>query len=154
MLRDAATKLQARAQALAAAVTKGQSLADAAKTVGATPAEAANVLRNGGGPLYSSDLVSRIFLAKPGDVVVGEDTKLGFVVAKLEKVVPADAATLAPLILQQRDQVSKSLFDDIGQGARQAARNLVKPHVDYVKARQALGVDPSQLPPAQGRLAR
>jgi peptidyl-prolyl cis-trans isomerase D len=158
MLQEAATKLQAKAQALAAAVVKGQSLDDAAKSVGATTAEATGVLRNGADQTYSKDLVGRIFLAKPGEVVVAEDTKLGFVVAKLEKVVPADAATLAPLILQQRDQVSKSLFDDLGQATRVAARTLIKPHVDYVMARKALGVDMSQLPASgatpQGTLAK
>jgi peptidyl-prolyl cis-trans isomerase D len=154
MLRDASTKLQAKAEALAAAITKGQSLDDAAKSVGVAAAEATGVLRNGGGQAYSADLVSRIFLAKPGEVVVGEDTKLGFAVAKLEKVVPADPAALAPLILQQRDQVSKSLFDDIGQATRTAARAMVKPRINYAIARQALGVDPNQLPPSAGGAAQ
>jgi peptidyl-prolyl cis-trans isomerase D len=150
MLRDATTKLQAKAQGLAAAVIKGQSLDDAAKTVGASAAEANNIPRNPGGQAaggqFSADLVARIFAAKPGDVVVGEDTKLGFIVAKLEKVVPADPASLAPLIQQQRDQVSKSLFDDLGQAVRVAARTEVKPHMNYDLARKAIGVDSSQLP--------
>jgi peptidyl-prolyl cis-trans isomerase D len=144
IMRDAATRLQTKAQALAAAVGKGQSMSDAAKSVGGTVTEAAGVLRNGAGQTYSTDLIGRMFLAKVGDVVVGEDTKLGFVVAKLEKVVPADPAALAPLIIGQRDEVSKSLFDDMGQATRAAARAMVKPHVDYVKARQALGVDVGQ----------
>ena len=55
----------------------------------------------------------------------------------------------APLILSQRDSVSKSLFDDLGQATRAAARALVKPHIDYALARKALGVDPSQTAPAQ-----
>ena len=46
--------------------------------------------------------------------------------------------------------MTKSLFDDVGQATRTAARNLVKPHIDYARARQALGVDVSQLPPAKG----
>jgi peptidyl-prolyl cis-trans isomerase D len=146
MLRDATAKLQAKAQALAAAIAKGQSMSEAAKSVGATVSEASNVLRNGTSPAYSADLVGRLFLAKPGEVVVGEDVKLGFAVGKLEKVVPADPAAIAPLVLQQRDQVSKSLFDDLGQATRQAARSLVKPHVDYAKARAALGIDPATLP--------
>ena len=150
MLRDAATKLQAKAQALSAAVSKGQSLEDAAKTVGATTAEATGILRSGADQSYSKDLIGRIFLAKPGDVVVAEDTRLGFVVAKLEKMVPADPASLAPLIVQQRDQVSKSLFDDMGVATRNAARAMAKPHLDYAMARKALGVDPKQLPPTTG----
>ncbi len=150
ILQDAARKLQAKAQALTAAIAKGQSLEDAAKSVDAATTEAAGILRSGADQTYSKDLVARIFLAKPGDVIVAEDSKLGFVVAKLEKVVPADPASLAPLILQQRDQVSKSLFDDLGQATRNAARTLVKPHVDYAMARKALGVDLSQLPGGSG----
>jgi len=70
------------------------------------------------------------------------------VVAKLVKIEPADPKAIAPLILSQRDSVSKSLFDDLGQATRAAARALVKPHVDYALARKALGVDPGQTAPA------
>ena len=149
ILRDATTKLQAKAQALSAAIGKGQSMADAAKSVDATVADADAIQRNGGGQVYSNDLVGRVFAAAPGDVFVGEDTKLGYVVAKLVKIEPADPKALAPLILSQRDSVSKSLFDDLGQATRAAARALVKPHIDYALARKALGVDPSQTAPAQ-----
>ena len=148
ILRDATTKLQARAQALSAAVAKGQSMADAAKSVEATVADADAIQRSGGGQVYSNDLVGRVFAAAPGDVIVGEDTKLGYVVAKLVKIEPADPKAIAPLILSQRDSVSKSLFDDLGQATRAAARALVKPHVDYALARKALGVDPGQTAPA------
>ena len=141
ILKDAAAKLQAKADALSAAIGKGQSMADAAKSVGVAVEPAKGVLRNAGGKTYSADLVGRLFLAKPGAVVVGEDTKLGFVIAKLERIVPASPAALAPLMTAQRDQVSKNLFDDLGQETRAAARALVKPHVDYARARQALGVD-------------
>jgi peptidyl-prolyl cis-trans isomerase D len=148
MLRDATLKLQAKAKDLAAAVTKGQNMADAAKSVGAAVSEAKGVLRNGGGQTYSNDLVGRIFLADAGQTLVGEDTKLGFVVAKVEKIVPADPKSIGPLILAQRDGVSKSLYDDIGQATRAAARVLVKPRVDYALARKSLGIEP-QTAPAQ-----
>jgi peptidyl-prolyl cis-trans isomerase D len=142
VLRDAATKLQAKAQALQAQIVKGESLQDAAKTVGATVQTAKDVLRNGGGQgrPYSSDLVGRLFIARKGDVVVGEDVKLGYAVAKLEAITPPSPAAVAPLALAQRPQLSKSLFDDMGQAIRTDAKTLVKPHVDYAAARKALGV--------------
>jgi peptidyl-prolyl cis-trans isomerase D len=146
ILRDAAAKLQTKAQALQAAVQKGQSMAEAAKSVGAALAEGKDVLRSDGGQTqpYSTDLVGRVFQAKPNDVIIGQSTKLGYVVAKLERITPADPKGLAPLALGQRPQVTKSLFDDIGQATRTAASAMVKPHVDYARARSALGVtDPS-----------
>jgi peptidyl-prolyl cis-trans isomerase D len=150
MLRDAATKLRARAEALQASIQKGQSLADAAKSVGATLQDSKDVLRSGGGQgqPYSTDLIGRIFQAKVGDVVVGEDVKLGFVLAKLNKITPPDPKSITPLVLAQRGSVTKSLFEDIGQATRVAARAAIKPKVDYAKARQALGVEPSQGAPS------
>ena len=150
VVRDANTKLQAKAQALQAAVQKGQPMADAAKSVGASVQDGKDVLRNGGGQgqPYSADLIGRIFAAKPNEVIVGQDVKLGYVVAKLVAVNAADPKSLGPLVLGQRPQVTKSLFDDLGQATRAAARAMVKPHVDYARARAALGVtDPSA--PAQ-----
>jgi peptidyl-prolyl cis-trans isomerase D len=150
ILRDAATKLRARAEALQASIQKGQSLEDAAKSVGATVQDAKDVLRSAGGQgqPYSTDLIGRVFQAQVGDVVVGQDVKLGFVLAKLDKISPPDPKTITPLVLAQRGSVTKSLFEDIGQATRVAARAAIKPKVDYAKARQALGVDPSQGAPS------
>ena len=53
ILRDATTRLQAKTQALVAAIGKGQSMADAAKSVGGTVTEAADVLRSSAGQVYS-----------------------------------------------------------------------------------------------------
>jgi hypothetical protein len=114
--------------------------------VGAAVAEAKDVLRSDGGQTqpYSTDLVGRVFQAKPNEVIVGQSVKLGYVVAKLERITPADPNALARLALGQRPQVTKSLFDDIGQATRTAATAMVKPHVDYARARAALGVtDPT-----------
>ncbi len=150
MMHDAAMKLQAKATALSAAIAKGQSMADAAKSVGAVPMDADGVLRTPQGQAFSPDLLGRVFAARTGQVVVGQDPKLGFVVAKLLKVNPAPPSVLAPVMVSERDQVSKQLFDDFGQAARSAARTLVKPKVDYAKARQALGVDLGSAGPSGG----
>jgi hypothetical protein len=104
-----------------------------------------NVLRSAQGQTYSAEFLNRLSQAKTGQVVVGEDVRLGFVVAKLTAIRPPEPAAIAPLIVGARSQVSKSLFDDLGQATRSAARIEIKPHVDYVRARQALGVTaPSQ----------
>ena len=51
-------------------------------------------------------------------------------------------------MLGQRGPVTKSLFEDVGQATRVAARAAIKPKVDYAKARRALGVDASQEAPS------
>jgi len=141
ILRETARRLQEKAQALSTAVSKGESMADAARSVGASVTEANGVLRNGAGQVYSADLIGKIFQAKPGDVVTGEGVRLSYAVAKLVRIDPSDPAKAAPLAVAQRNQVTRSLFEDLGQDTRTFARAVVKPKVDYARARKALGVD-------------
>jgi peptidyl-prolyl cis-trans isomerase D len=149
-LRDTALKLQAKAQALVTAVQKGESLEAAAASVGSKVQPFKGLTRNPQGQALSQDLLARVFQAKLGDVVSGEGTTLGFVVAKVDKVSPADPASLAPIILAVRQQATKSIFDDLGQDTRLAARALIKVKVDYARARKAIGVD-APATPAQAK---
>jgi peptidyl-prolyl cis-trans isomerase D len=139
VLRSAAQKLQKKADELSAAISKGQSLQDAAASVGAQVSHADGVLRNAAGPLYSADLIGRLFAAKPKAVVVGEDVRLGFAVARLDAVTPATPSALATVMASQRPEITKSLFEDLVQSARAAARLQIKPHLDYARARKAIG---------------
>lgn len=145
VLRDTAQKLQARAEALAAAIRKGESLEAAAKSVGASVSTAKNVTRNEA-RTYSTDLVGKVFAAKTGAVVTGEDTRLAYVVARVDKVDPADPNSLAPITLALENQTTKSLYQDLGDDVRIAARALVKPRIDYARARKAVGGDAGGTP--------
>jgi peptidyl-prolyl cis-trans isomerase D len=148
VMRDAAQKLQARATALQAAVRKGETLEAAAASVGASVQTAKDVTRNPQGQTLSEDLLAHVFQAKPGEVVVAQAATLGFVVAKLDKISPAEPAAIAPIVLAVRQQTTKSLFNDLGQDTRLAARALVKVKVDYARARKALGVEAPTTPDA------
>ena len=142
MQQDLLKRLQAKADGLAAAVSKGQTLEAAAAANQATVAQGADVTRSAAGKAYSNELLSHIFLAKPGDVVTGPDLKIGVMIAKLQAVVPATAQTSAQTAANQRQAATQSMVQDFAAAVRNGARDIVKPKVDYAKARQALGVDP------------
>ena len=142
MQQDLLKRLQARADAIAASVSKGQTLQAAAAANQATVAQADHVLRAAAGKAYSNELLSHLFLAKPGDVVTGPDLKVGVVVAKLQTVSPASAQGSAQTAADQRQAATQSMVQDFAAAVRTAARDVIKPKVDYAKARQALGVEP------------
>ena len=153
ILEDMTKRLKARADAIEAQVKKGQTMAQAAASVGAKLETAAGVRREQAGKAYSADLMNKVFLAKPGDVVVGDASQLGFIVARLDKVNPPSPAELAPLIEQQRANFRNALFDDMGFAARNAARAEIKPRVDYARARTAIGLEAEAAPAAGGKAA-
>ena len=142
MQQDLLKRLQAKADGIAAAVSKGQTLEAAAAANQATVAQGADVTRSAAGKAYSNELLSHIFLAKPSDVVTGPDLKIGVVIAKLQAVVPATAQTSAQTAADLRQAATQSMVQDFAAAVRNGARDIVKPKVDYAKARQALGVDP------------
>jgi hypothetical protein len=100
------------------------------------------VRRESAGQTYSADMVGRVFAAKPGETVVGEDTRLGFVVAKLDKVATDPPGQLALLVETQREPFRNTLFADLAQGTRNAGRAAVQPKINYASARTALGLEP------------
>lgn len=146
-------RLKAKADALTAEIAKGKSLDAAAAEVGAKVVQATNVARSasrptapGQPPAYSADLLGRVFAAKVGDVVTGQDTKLGLVIAKVTKVQEPPPPVLAGVAAMTSSQTSRSLFGDMEAALRLAALNKIKPKVDYKRARSALGLDPEAGP--------
>lgn len=153
MLRELFKRLRAKADALTAEIAKGKSLDAVAAEVNAKVNEASHVTRAAARPAaanqppaYSSDLLGRLFAAKVGEVVVGEDTRPGLIIARLKAISEPPAPVLAVAAEGQRAQISRSLFEDMGVATRQAALKKIKPTVDYKRARQALGVDADTAP--------
>ncbi|MDP9103185.1 MAG: SurA N-terminal domain-containing protein [Pseudomonadota bacterium] len=149
MLRELIKRLQDKATALTDEIKKGKSLEAAAAEVGAKVTRAENVKRTaaqptqpGQPPAYSSDLLGRLFQAKSGEVVVGQDVKAALIVAKLEKIQEPSAAALAGGAEAARAEQTKSLYGDLSGAFRLAAQRKIKPTADYARARQALGLDP------------
>ena len=143
--QDGLKLLKVKADAIAAAVSKGQTLQAAAAANHVQVVEAKDVMRSEGdktaAKTYSDELLGRLFLAKPGDVVTALDVKPGYVMARLEADVPASAQTAAQTAADQRQAVSQAMAQDFANALRLAATQAVKPKINYQKARQALGVD-------------
>jgi peptidyl-prolyl cis-trans isomerase D len=150
VLQDLDRKLKARADEITARIKKGETLAQAAQSVGASAQTATSVMREGAqrNQQFSQDLLAKVFAAKPNDIVVAQDVRLGYVVAKLDKVVSGTPAELAPLVEQQQSNFRNALFQDVAQTARNAARDEIKPKVDYNRARTAIGLEAQAPAPA------
>jgi peptidyl-prolyl cis-trans isomerase D len=133
-------RLRTKAEQLADSVRKGQSLQAAAASVGSTVQHAVDVRPAAAAQqLFSQELLGRLFAAhKPGEVVFAPD-KAGADVAQLQATVPASAMEIAQGIQAQRQQASSSLLNDLGSTVRKAAVAVIKPKIDYKRARAALG---------------
>jgi peptidyl-prolyl cis-trans isomerase D len=134
--------LQAKADALTARLKKGDPIDQVAASVGAKP-QTADLRRDMAQQqqTFSSDLMGKVFAAKAGETVVGQDVKLGLVVAKVDKIATSTPHDLAVQVEAQRDGFRSVLFNDVSTAARNAARAEIKPKVDYDRARTAIGLE-------------
>jgi peptidyl-prolyl cis-trans isomerase D len=140
--RDLETRLEAKANSLADQIRKGQPIASVAATAGATVGHGVGIERAEGGQTFSRQLLAQIFGAKVGEVVVGPDAHPGsVVVAKLDAVIPASGPAAAQAAANQQTSMSRSLLQDMGAAARNAARAAIKPRINYARARAAVGGD-------------
>jgi peptidyl-prolyl cis-trans isomerase D len=142
--RELVKAMQARADALAARVKKGESLevvaASAGSSVTHTPGlDRRNVQQH---TEMSQDMLGKAFTSRPGDVFTAQNSHFGFVVGKLEAVHTADTANLAQAIEQIRPQMSNGFYREIVESAHVAARQRIKVTVDTNRAREAIGLEP------------
>ncbi len=142
LARDVETRLQAKATGLAEQVRKGAAMEAVATSAGVTVGHGVGVVRGAAGQTFSQQLLNQLFFAKPGEVVVGPDVKPGpIVVAKLQAAVPASGPADAQTAANQGANMTRSLLQDMGQAARLAARDSIKPRIDYRRAHAAVGGD-------------
>jgi peptidyl-prolyl cis-trans isomerase D len=140
-------RLQARADELAARVRKGEALDAVAKSAGATVARTADLRREGQAQTVPPGVAQAFFAAKKGDTVVTFDEQIGgVVVGKIDNVVFGAPAELARDAQGQQQSLRNMMFNDMGYAARNAARDKMKPRVDYARAREALGLEPLAAP--------
>ncbi len=145
--RDLLVRMRAKAQALSDEIAKGKTIQAAAAEIGATTTIATGVERSastpvqgGPPPAYTADMLGRVFGANPGEVIVGQGTQ-GLMIAKIDRVGEAAPAVLAATSQPLRSNAARSLFQDMVETVRTAARDRLKPHVDYKRARLALGLE-------------
>ena len=144
--------VQAKAETLVQAIHKGQTLEAAAASVGATVGHAPNVTRAAMAQnrSLSPELGGKLFNAKQGEVVTGPTSQIAVMVARIDSITPAPVDNAAREMVAQNRQFSGQMFQDLGEMARIAARESIKPTVDPVRARTALGVSPEEAAKAAG----
>ncbi|HEY0436225.1 MAG TPA: peptidyl-prolyl cis-trans isomerase, partial [Phenylobacterium sp.] len=142
--RELASRMQAKADELAARVRKGESLDAVAASAGVSVSRDAGVSRQtvSKDTTLSQDMAAKLFTSKPGEVFTAPFSHFAFVVGKLEAVHAGDPALLAATVEQIRPQMSVGFFREIGEAAHLAARQKVKVTMDANKAREAIGLEP------------
>jgi len=153
MVQEMLKRLHAKADELTAAIKKGETMDAAAASVKAQVGHAVDITRQGMAQnrALGGELLQKIFEAKQGEVFNGQTSQVQVMVAHVDTVAPAAPGVAASMVLGQRTQLSEQLFQDMGDLARTAAKERIKPTFDINLARQAISVSPDQLsssPPA------
>jgi peptidyl-prolyl cis-trans isomerase D len=145
------TRLQAKAEALAARVKKGESMDVVAAAAGSKVQRVPGISRENAQQHQGlgRDLLLATFSAKPGDVFSSRAGQMAFVVAKLEAARPGKIADMARITQMMRPQVDQGLMRDLGEAARLGAQASLKTKTNLTLARQAIGVDTDALAKAE-----
>lgn len=144
MMREVGKAMQAKAEALAARVRKGESLDAVAASAGGKLTHVAGVDRRSGqqNPQVSPEILGNVFGGKVGDVFTARGRGFSMVVGKVDANHVGDTAQLAALTEQARPQITETIFRELGDSAQGAARVKLKTKVDYNRARAAIGLQP------------
>jgi peptidyl-prolyl cis-trans isomerase D len=142
--RELATRMEARADALAARVKKGETLEAVAASAGATVARVPGVSRQNASQnqVLSQDMLAKAFTSRPGDAFSATFSRFAYVVGKLEAIHTGDVATLAQMSEQVRPQMTQAFFREMGESAYIGARQKTKVTMDTNRAREAIGLEP------------
>jgi peptidyl-prolyl cis-trans isomerase D len=144
-------RLQAKADALAARVKKGESMEAVAASAGSKVQRVPGISRENAQQHQGlgRELLMATFGAKPGEVFTSRAGQAAVVVAKLEAVRSGDVAQMARITQALRPQIDQGLMRDLGEISRQAAKASLKTKVNLTLARQAIGVDTDALAKAE-----
>jgi peptidyl-prolyl cis-trans isomerase D len=155
MLRELVKSMQAKADALATRLGKGESISTVAASTGAEVTTALNVSRARAqeSSQLGRDFLIKLFTAKPGETFTAQSPQFGIAVAKLDSVHPARAEQVAAYVEPQRGQLTMDLFRQVGGAAETYARQKMKARTDLDRARMALGVDPKEVAADAGKTA-
>ena len=149
MMRQVVTRLQAKAEELAARVKKGESLDAVAASAGAKVTHLTGLSRQSASQnqQLGQELIAQVFTGKPGDVfVAGGQT--GVSVGKIEAIRTADIDAMARAVDANRGRMTEAYLRELLTAAHVAARDKVKVRIDPARARTALGLDPNVAKPA------
>ena len=142
--RELVKAMQAKADAYAARIKKGETLQAVAASAGSSVTEVPAIDRRNASQnqTLSQDMLGKLFTSRPGDVFTAQNSHFGFVVGKLEAVHGGDTAQLAQMVEQLRPQMSNGYLREIGESAHVYARQKIKVTIDANRAREAIGLEP------------
>ncbi len=153
MLRQLVKTMQDKADELGERIEKGEPLADVAASIHAPVETAVGVSRAHAQDeaKLGRDFLGKLFAAKKGEVFTAQNPGFGIAVARVGEVKAAPADEVAGYVQPQRAQLSRELFQEIGDSAQDYARTKLKVKTDLDQARRALGVDPSEFSSDAGK---
>jgi peptidyl-prolyl cis-trans isomerase D len=149
MAENILSRILAKADDIAAAVRKGETMEAAAAAAKTQVSHAVNVTRQSmaQNQTLGDAVKQKLFDAKSGEVFDSQIQRdqMQVIVARVDSVSPAAPGVAASMALGVRTQLTEQLFQDMSDLARQAAKDRIKPTYDINLAREALGVTPDQL---------
>jgi peptidyl-prolyl cis-trans isomerase D len=142
--RELVKAMQARADALAERVKKGESLEAVAASAGSSVTQIPGIDRRSvqQHTELSQDMLGKLFSSRPGEVFTAQNSHFGLVVGKLSAVHAGDETTVARGAEQIRPQMSTAFYREIAESAHVAARQRMKVTIDANRAREAIGLEP------------
>lgn len=154
MFRELSKALQARADALAARLTKGESLEAVAGSTGYPLQRMTDLSRQTARQTQTlpAEALGRAFAAKPGEVFTAGAGAQGILVAKVTAVRPGANANLGRMTEELRLPLTRALLSDLNEAAHEAARSRLKVQTDPDRARAAIGLEPKPKPGKDGKV--
>lgn len=156
MMRELSKALQAKADGLAARVTKGESLDAVAASAGMKVTRVTNLSRESArqGATMPPSTLGKVFAAKPGEVFVVGAENQGIMVAKIEAIRAGANANLGRMTEELRQPLTRAILSDISNAAHEAARARLKVKTNPDAARAAIGLEPKAKPGKDGKPAK
>lgn len=142
MQRALIERMEAKAKTLAERVRKGEPIDKVAASAGLQLSQVQNLSRASARQYQAlgQPFLNQLFGAKAGEVFTAPVGQAGIAVAKAARPTPPDPRMAAAIGGAQRQQLQVSMFREVSQILRTAARERIKPRTNRDKALQAVGV--------------
>jgi peptidyl-prolyl cis-trans isomerase D len=148
MRRELITRMQAKADQLAAQVRGGQAIDKVAGSAGLKVNHVNGVTRANAGQHaeLGQALLGALFQKKPGEVYTAPIPVAGgrgvvLAVAQVTSAKPGNPGYGAAMVQLGQQQMERQLFADMGQLVRSAAKARIKPKIDKARALRVIGVN-------------
>lgn len=148
--RENVRLLNARTDALAARMRRGEDIAAVAASVGAAVQTGSGLNRQD--QSRGQGVIAGVFTSGRNEVFSQQNTQDSFVIGRTDRITAPVPALAAPMAAQFRERMTPDSLNAVGQMAIRAAATRVKASYDEAQARLALGLtaEAPAATPAQG----